>query len=851
MHAGMRALGLACVLVLTSACGDDGPAPPDAPVVTTELCTYVPVAATANATGSVTAGALTAGAADRVLDVPVGTALGGYTARSGFLGSAGVVDSRSVKLSGSFNPSIGVTSAPRVKVVALTAGGETVLIVKVDLIFTYEGMVFDLEQRLGAEYAGKVMIASSHSHSAWAQFTAHGPLKLGSGELRDVVYKRLLDTMEVASRDALAARRPAKLGVHFDGNWDPTDLVNRDRRGDNDDLPNGDKKDDKMYMLRLDGMDDAPIAAMFVFGEHGTLNDDDNPFASTDATGALERVFQEQFDEEVVVMHLQSAGGDNSPTGHGRFDCTVKPGKPGDPCFLWGVEEGHGRAALPLLAAAYTAAGATMRDTLEIEMVTRSIETGPLPESFAIRDGALSYTAFDGVTEPDREILVGGEVKSPIDEFNAPVGAALCETDTAMFPSAAIPGTEGLLPYGSCLRLDLAAPILGPIFKLDFQVDETHPVCESTRTTISALRLGDYVFGTMPGELTVMLAEHLRSKSTIAADHLILVGYAQGHVGYLLRPEDWLRGGYESTITFWGPLEAERIGEQLLGLLPLAMTSAREDVGSTSATRVAVPVMVDGLEVDNPAPDAGTVPATVPAETWSRIGTLASAQPAATISRISGIATFAWYGDDPQVKTPRVTLQYEAVANSGNFANVRRKSGRVVEDAELVLAYTPVPLVRTSGTPQHHVWVAEWQAVPWVGAAGIDALEQRGAVPAGRYRFHVEGAGWMVDSTPFTVEPGGLAIGSALRTGGEIVATAQYSAPNGWRLMHMTQLSNQPVALGGTMVKVQLLAGTAPVGVEQTVTSDANGVVRVPDNVAATAVRLTDLYGNTQTRTLP
>ncbi len=56
------------------------------------------------------------------------------------------------------------------------------------MIFAYEGLLFDVEQRLGAEYAGKVVFATSHSHSARAQFTGHAPLKLGSGQLRDRVY---------------------------------------------------------------------------------------------------------------------------------------------------------------------------------------------------------------------------------------------------------------------------------------------------------------------------------------------------------------------------------------------------------------------------------------------------------------------------------------------------------------------------------------------------------------------------------------------------------------------------------------------------------------------------------------
>ncbi len=837
----MRVFALlgACALV---ACGDDGG--PKDNGVTTERCVYEPVPATARAGGTVTAGALQAGAAERVLEIPVGTALGGYTSRAGFLGSAGVVDARKVKISGSFNPSIGVTTAPRVKAVALTAGDETVVILHFDAIFVYEGMLFDLEQRLGAEYAGKVIIAASHSHSAWAQFTGHGPLKLGSGQMRQLVYDRFLASFEGAARDALAARKPAKIGIFYDGNFDPMNQINHDRRGDNDDLPGGKKKDDHFFMIRIDGMDSTPIAAIPIFGEHGTLNDDDNPFASTDSTGAVERVFQEQFDGKVVVMHLQSSGGDNSPNGHGGVDCSVKPGNASDPCFVWAVEEGHGRGAVSTLMAAYTAAGANMKDTIELEMLTRSVETGPKAATFAIRDGALAYAPFDPVRVPDGVVYdSGGAIASPIDEFNAPVGAALCETGNAMFPAAAIEGTEGIEPYGSCLKLDVAGEILGEIFQIDFGVDDKHPVCEATRTTISALRIGDYVIGTMPGELTVMLASYLRSKSPVPEDHTILLGYAQGHVGYMLRPEDWLMGGYEPSVTFWGPLEAEYIGERLLDLMPLAVTPMREDGAAGGADKVKLATMTDGLEIDDPAPMAGTVPATVPATVWTRTGHPAQAQPEVQIERISGIATFVWIGDDPNVKTPKVVLQRETAASSGTYADVVRRSGRVVEDSEIVLAYTPDPLQRSG--PQTHYWVAEWQAVPWVGAPGVDSLDDRGGVPAGNYRFHVEGKGWSLDSAPFMVFGGGLTV-AASRANNAIHSVVKMHAPKGWRLLDMSLMSNQPIPLRNQEVTVEVRDGLQ-VKSTTTASTDANGAIDVLDNAQATNVRVIDRFGNSAT----
>ncbi|HEV7556802.1 MAG TPA: hypothetical protein VGO00_15155, partial [Kofleriaceae bacterium] len=586
--------------------------------------------------------------------------------------------------------------------------------------------------------------------------------------------------------------------------------------------------------------------AVPIFGEHGTLNGEENSLASTDAPGALERAFQEQFTDGIVVMHLQSAGGDNSPSGHGGIDCNVKPGNPGDPCFGWTQEEGHGRMAIAAMQAAYTAAGAAMKDTVELEMMTRSIETGPKPDTFTIRGGALAYAPFDPSHTPDGVVYDGtGAVISPIDEFNAPVGAGLCQDTQAMFPAAAIDGDDGILPYGSCLKLDIAGDILGQIFDIDFHVDATHPICETTRTTISALRIGDYIVGTMPGELTVLLATYLRSKSPNDEAHTILVGYSQGHVGYMLRPEDWLLGGYEPSITFWGPLESEYVGEQLLQLMPLAQMPTRQD-GTTSTTRLVSPVNADTLAVDNPAPMAGTIPATVPAETWARTGHPTKAQPDAQISRVSGIATFVWVGDDPQTKTPHVTLEVETTP--GTFVPALRNSGRLVDDSEVVIAYTPSPLQRSG--PQTHVWVAEWQAVPWLGMPGLDALGSRGGLTLGRYRFHVDGSTWSLDSDPFTVVPGGLEANAPARTGGNIQAIAEWHAPKGWRLMDLARNSNVPVPLAGQTVKMELMNG-ATVLATANPTADGNGNLTMADNATATSVRLTDKFGNVATAAIP
>jgi neutral ceramidase len=837
------------VLGAVAACGGgDGPAVPDGGGVTTASCDYLDVAPTSNASGTVAAGPLEAGAAEIVLDVPVGTALGGYTARAHAQGGQSP-DARDRRISEGFEPSFGIETAPRAKAIALTAGGETIVIVKLDAIFAYEAMLFELEDRLGAGFHGKVLLATSHSHSAWMQFTGHDALQVGGGEQRDLVYQRMLDGAEAAARAALAARRPAAIGFFDDSNFDREDADNRDRRGENDILPGGAEPGDTyLSLIRIDGTDGAPIAVIPIFGEHGTLMGDDNPLASTDAPGAVERAVEESlFGNGAVVVHLQGAGADTSPVGHGSIDCAVSPGGTDDPCLGLAALEGHGRAAADALREAWTDAGTAMATQLELEMLTRSVELGPSPETFTIRDGALGYAPFDTVRVADGVVYDGtGDVISPIDEFNAPVGAALCEGDTALFPAAQIPGTDGLLTYGSCVRLDKAAEVIGPLLDLDMEVTATSPVCETTRTTISTVRIGDHVIGTLPGELSVLLAGLVRAGSPVDAAHTIVVGYAQGHVGYLLRPEDWLLGGYEPSITFWGPLEAEYLAEQLVALMPLAMTAAREDGAADGTDRVATDHHDDELTIDTDAPLRGTVPETVPATVWLRGGVPATAQPAAQVPRVSGLATFVWIGDDPTERTPVVTLERETAP--GVFAPMLRRSGREIRDGDFLLTYPPDPL-NDDGSPQQHLWAVEFQAVPPLGT--LDDLDQRAGLPLARYRFHVVGDDWTLDSAPFEVVPGGLGV-TASRAGTVVTATVTLEAPDGFRLLDLELPSNRPVPARTQPVTWELLDGTGGALATGSADSSATGELAIDDAAVPTAVtvRVTDRFGNSAIATL-
>ncbi len=870
MKKHVRFLFVQSAAILLSACGGGGATPagtpdagvppsPDAFTVSTDHCTYEPMPTNANSTGTVTAGPLTAGTAEAVIGAPIGSALGGYSDRARFLNpDTAQVDQRVIPIAAGFYPSVGIETAPRAKALALSAGGETIIILKIDAVFVYEGMVFDLETRLGDAYHGKILIAASHSHSAWAQFTGHGALKVGAGELRDIVYQAELNALEAAARAALAAMRPAKIGFFIDDNFEPDNQNTHDRRSQNDGLPGGNRKDDHLRLIRIDGTDGQPIAIVPIYGVHGTLSDADNSLASVDAPGYTERLVQEQIDAPtgvppVLVMHLQSAGADTAPTGHGDVDCTNPPANPTDPCFVWLTAEGHARVAAPVVMAAWQAAGMNMQDSIELEMISRSIELGPKPETFTIRNGALAYAPFDLNREADGIVYdAAGNLISPIDEFNAPVGAALCEDTNPLIPVGGIPGDEGLIPYDSCIRIDVAAGVLSSPLQLDLGVDSSHPICSMTRSTISAVRLGDYLIGTLPGEVSVLLADLARSNSPVDQDHTMVVGYAQGHVGYLLRPEDWVLGGYEPSVTFWGPLEAEYLEERLVEMWPMAMLPTRSDAAAGGLDKVATAHATDDFPSDNPAPMAGTVPDTIPAGVWIRSGMPAQAQPDVMIPRVSGLATFVWLGDDPMVATPKITLQRETTPGSGTFADIIRRSGRTVSDGDLLLEYTPVPAVRVVGQAQTHVWAVEWQAVPWMGAIGVDDLASRAGVPLGNYRFHVVGSTWTLDSQPFAVIPGGM-VGSPVTLAGQMVTgTVTLDAEKGYRLMDLVAQSNRPVAYAMQPITLTFMLSGATLATATT-TTDANGQYQVTNAAAALGdhVVITDQFGNSVTLALP
>jgi hypothetical protein len=64
------------------------------------------------------------------------------------------------------------------------------------------------------------------------------------------------------------------------------------------------------------------------------------------------------------------------------------------------------------------------------------------------------------------------------------------------------------------------------------------------------VRVGDVMFGAIPGELFVEYALELRSRvKQDTGSSFCLVGYANGYLGYIVTPRAVETGGYEASVT--------------------------------------------------------------------------------------------------------------------------------------------------------------------------------------------------------------------------------------------------------------------------------------------------------------
>lgn len=831
----------------------------------------------------VVAGAPVVGAAEGYLDLPVGTPLAGYSSRCLCLGgSLFQPDDRDSAYTESFIESTGVQTWPGLKVIWIENGDEHLVLAKADTIYSDDGIVAALTEALeaetGLELKGKVVLSTNHSHSSFGSFAQGLSWYLGSDRFNREIFERFVESLVDVALEAYDSREAGKIGVGWATDWDPGDEVYRDRRSENDELkiwgPGSPAlgKDPHLGMIRFDRLDGSPLALIMNFGMHGILGDIDNPMASGDSGGHLEAVVQEAFDTPVVVMFTQGSGGDASPAG--TQDGFAKM-------------ESVGVAAVDKVMALYDTI-TTSEQPLALQTASRHIYKHPSIIEIT-RGGTVDwrYAPYEPGRISDGEVYdASGALISPIDEFNTPNGGVFCGTGDLSFLGTGFGATA--FPYDQCVDVGVMAGLLDTFFNLD--EPSPVPLPELLKAGTTATRLGpvptllpdgtrveqDLLVGFFPGEPVYSFGEQWRRRveAELGYTQPMLFGYSQDHEGYMLVPEDWLMGGYEPDITFWGPLEAEYVMEQVIGYAgELLSTDVHEDpdpLGHYAPTEYPE-TPLPTIQPDA-TPDAGQRITDERTYLWTPfIAVGVDGQPQApteadllvpaAVPRVQGMVQIAWEGGDPMVDSPKVVLEREL---EGAWVPVLSRSGRVIDEGrhDILLAHTPTPLAPVDAV-QTHQWWAAWQAVGHV--------HQRTSLPLGRYRLRVTGerytgaaSTWPWDtepyeviSEPFELVPAAITIDEQAHGQGTLRLSLD-AAVDGFRFVAIGGNAGgaNPVegplqviveALSGDQV-LQLDPSALDVGGLDEATRDALGgssVIDVALPPDATAVQVTDPHGNT------
>ena len=802
------------------------------------------------------AGAPMAGAAEVLIDVPMGAPMGGYSARCKILGSASKHDNRLSPYTVAWAKSTGLHTRPKMKAIWIENGDDDFVLVRFDAIYSYDGLIADVEDRLaealGRDMDGKVVLTATHSHAMPANFSDQSHFYLGGDYYNREIYERYAAAMTEAALLAHDRLEPAAIGANWIEDWDPDDRVYRDRREENDtlqvwdDMEPGRYKDPFALLMRIDDLDGDPIAFTVTFGMHGTLLGEDNPMWTGDSVTGLEVALEEQFPSDVVVMHLQGSGGDTSPAGSADGFART---------------ESIGVYAVDALMEAYDETP-TSADPFELEVASRHIPQHR-DDIRVTRDGSVDwhYLPFEEGYKPDEVVYeADGSISSPVDEYVFEFGAAFCGSED---PLLKVPAQAEVFPYNSCMDVGLLSGLISGAFGLTVE-EFPLPMPESMEAgTLAALLSGipirnvdgevetsDLLIGFFPAEPASMFSEQWRrrAQAELGVEMAGLVGYAQDHEGYFLIPEDWLMGGYEPNINVWGPLQAEHVMEGVLTYSQdVLLTPEREPadpLGWWAPTEYEDKAL-NAYEPDR-TPLAGQVLTEVDEEFWIPDGIPLELEVPAECPRMDCLVQLAWQGGDPAVDLPNVRLQQDV---DGDWVDVTSTSGRPIDEAahDILLAWTPSPLYPVE-VEQDHQWWAGWQAV--------GHYDDRASFPVGTYRLAVDGHVWTgsedtwpwtseayaVTSEPFEVVPAELALSWSDTT----LVVSYPLAEGGWRLADIAQSPTQaPIR---ALMTATTDAGDATID-SQEISGPATYVtLTIPDG--ATWLTLTDEYGNTGTLSL-
>lgn len=568
---------------------------------------------------------------------------------------------------------------PTLHAVALRAGETTLVLLRADLFGMTQDMRAAALWRIGNNSAADLY----YSLVVAATGTRSGPGRLADlghwSERTDTFSPEIYDSV-IGAMASVALKAIADLEpARFGATTITTDALHDDVR-----CESPEELDGVMPILRFDRLSDGKTKAVVtMYAASGTVLSGDNRTLSRDLHGALELKIEEQFDSPVTALSFASWSGDM------RAKIEPVPTTLDVPSAYNSLEDAGNRGAKLVVDAL---AGITMKD--EIALDSRMVRI-PLNQK------KLVYTA---------------------DEFPWPFGATFCGdgVEAACWGEGAPPGKAALT--AACAPFSASSPA-------------------PQNTMVGLIRIGNFLFATLPGEPTTALAQRVMTTITEGAkaalgpdDKVFLLGNAQDYLGDDLPEDDWYRGGEAAARTFWGPKQGDYIADRAIDW---ALHTLVGKPLSWEPTWFPMPTDYDFSDwAFDPTGEATIV--TNPKATY-----------------VSGeVVELVVNAGDPWLVAPVATLLEKKPAG---WAAVQKKNGRPLDSTgyefELSLTVTPSYAEAASPTERVFAWTIRFPTVR-------PATSTNPALGSGLYALKVTGnttkdkASFAVVSTPFTVTLG-------------------------------------------------------------------------------------------------
>ncbi|MFT3712859.1 MAG: neutral/alkaline non-lysosomal ceramidase N-terminal domain-containing protein [Archangium sp.] len=568
-------------------------------------------------------GPLRAGVATVKLDQPVGMAMGGYLRqRPG--SDPGSTWAKQ------FPASRGVHTEPTARTLALTNGLSRVALVRLDLTIVSPTLRTRIRNALAAAgETANVLLYATHTHAGPARFMP--PAHLGDPNGTDFVAL-VMDHYDTEAELRLVNAIMASIAQAF-ASLEPVSYgiatvdasaFNNDRRCENDPIYGYDFRDTNATVIRFDVVDESgnPVRPLTALVH----------YAMHGTVLGEQNTLQSTEGPGAMELYASDALGVPVVYVQGAAGDVSPKGSPFGHDDLQNLER-QGKAAAKLISDAYARAAPAKAGT-EVRLDFR--ERGIL-----IDRAAIGYAQGEFPESGGLQCAAGGP---------GPCGAVVST------PSQVL-----------CLPLERR---------------------RAFRSSLSMVRLGeDLIFFSLPGEPGTGLTRKMEtSLAGFGAQYTLPVGYAQDHFGYLLEEDDWLRGGYEPTVSAFG----WKFGPYLLS-----------ELETFAAT----------IDETQPAVDAMPLPETPPHAVTDSPRVAATVTEPMDAERLQ-THTFVFEGGDPTLGLPQVSLEKK---EGTAFVQVMASPTRpLINGPELMIRYaaTPTWAADQTATSRTHAWSVFFETVP-------------------------------------------------------------------------------------------------------------------------------------------